>query len=127
MSRNAVFACLMLTLAGCALHPAAATEDGPQAHLSAARNAAGEVVATVTGTVRACGITSTNDEPTFAVHGDTVEVTQSMAGVACMNPPPKTKPYRRNLNLGKLPPGKYLIRWNYPELTLDFAVPSNQP
>jgi hypothetical protein len=94
----------------------------PSAKLQAKRNAAGEVVATVSGTVRACGLTATNDEPTFVVRGNTVEVMQPVAGIACMNPPPETRPYRRTLNLGKLPAGSYAIHWSFPDLTVAYTV-----
>jgi hypothetical protein len=45
-----------------------------------------------------------------------------MAGVACMNPPPRSRPYRRSVNFGRLPPGRYTIRWSYPELRADYVV-----
>jgi hypothetical protein len=113
----AVFA--LLTLAG------AAPAQTPDAHLSLTRNAAGNVIATVEGTVRACGITASNRDPTFVVHGNVVEVSQSTLPIACMNPPPITKPYRRTLDLGRLPSGKYTIHWNLPELSGDYVVPAD--
>jgi hypothetical protein len=94
----------------------------PDARLSLARNAAGEVIATVEGTVRACGITAGNRNPTFTVHGYLIEVTQPTVAIACMNPPPKTRPYRRTLDLGRLPPGKYTIHWSLPELSGEYVV-----
>jgi len=101
---------------------AAATAAEPSAHLSVARKADGTVVATVTGTVRACGITALEDEPTFTVNGNIVDVKQPTAGVGCMNPPPQSKPYRHSVDLGKLPAGTYTIRWNFPELSTTYTV-----
>ena len=110
------------TLLALAAAPAVALAAEPSAKLSAKRNGAGEVVATVSGTVRACGLTATNDEPTFLVRGNAVEVTQPVAGIACVNPPPETRAYRRTLNLGKLPAGSYTIHWSFPDLTITYAV-----
>ena len=105
-----------------ALLPALASAAEPSARLKVTRNADGEVVATASGSVRACGITAIGDAPTFKIDGTAVDVHQSMAGVACVNPPPQTKPYKQQVNLGKLPPGTYTIRWNYPELSATYTV-----
>jgi len=113
---------LALLLAATGFVPSALAAAQPHARLSVSRTRGGEVVAVVRGTVRACGITATNDAPTFVVHERVVEVSQPMAGVACMNPPPRSRPYRRSVNLGKLAPGRYTIRWNYPELSADYVV-----
>ena len=101
----------------------AAFAQASDARLSVSRDPAGNVIATVEGTVRACGITTTGNEPTFVVRGNLVEVTQPKVAIACMNPPPKTKPYRQTLDLGKLAPGKYTIRWSFPELSAEYVVP----
>ena len=113
---------LALLLAATGLAPSVLAAAEPHARLSVSRTRGGEVVAVVRGTVRACGITATNDEPTFVVHERVVEVSQPMAGVACMNPPPRSRPYRRSVNFGRLPPGRYTIRWSYPELRADYVV-----
>ena len=117
--RRLTAAAALLSLAALAAEIFAAE---PSAKLSAKLNGAGEVVATVSGTVRACGLTATNDEPTFVVHGNVVEVTQPVAGIACMNPPPETRAYRRTLNLGKLPAGNYTIHWSFPDQTITYTV-----
>jgi hypothetical protein len=119
MSRTTVLAIL---LAATAIAPSIGTAREPHARLSVTRTRGGEVIASVKGTVRACGITATNDAPTFVVHGRVVEVSQPMAGVACMNPPPRSRPYRRSINLGKLPAGRYAVRWSFPELSIDYTV-----
>lgn len=91
--------------------------------LTVARNAAGEVLLSVSGTIPACGLTAVNDPPTFAIEGSAIKVHQPVAGVACMNPPPKEKQYERVLNVGKLAPGNYTIDWNFPVLTGTYASP----
>jgi hypothetical protein len=113
-------ASLMLLVA--LLADAGGAAQAPAAHLSVTRNNAGEVMATVEGSVRACGITAGSQEPTFAVHGNRIDVTQPTIAVACINPPPVSKPYRQTLNFGKLPPGAYTIHWSFPELTAGYVV-----
>src|SRR5262249_59451488 len=94
----------------------------PSAQLGVAINQDGHVVATASGSVRACGITALDDAPGFVISGNVIEVRQPMAGIACMNPPPETKPYRHSVDFGKLPAGTYTIRWNYPELNTTYVV-----
>jgi hypothetical protein len=105
--------------------PALAPAQSDEATLTVARSATGEVRATVSGRIRACGLTALNDEPTFTIDGAKIEVTQHVVGIACMNPPPKDKPYRRTLNLGKLAPGSYTIHWSFPDLSTTYTVPAS--
>lgn len=105
-----------------AAYAAGARAQAPSAHLSVTRNAAGDVVAAVNGTVRACGITSGRAEPTFVLRGNRIEVTQPTIAVACMNPPPTAKPYRHTLDFGRLPAGRYTIQWSFPELSAEYEV-----
>ena len=118
-----LLAASLFTLFAVAPAPAVAQSDEPK--LTVARNAEGEVRASVTGRIRACGLTALNDEPTFAIDGSKIEVTQHVVGIACMNPPPKDKPYHRTLNFGKLAPGSYTINWNFPELSTTYTVPAS--
>ena len=111
-------AVVLLTLAPLA----AAVADPPAARIEVTRNAAGEVLATVATNVNPCGITALNEPPTFRVDGTNIEVTQPVAGIACMNPPPKERGYNHTLNLGKLAPGTYSIHWSFPQLTATYTV-----
>lgn len=114
--------CLMLAGILVVAAGTVATADEPSAHLSVTRSADGGIVATVEGTVRACGITAIGAEPSLKRDGNVIEVHQPTAGIACMNPPAQTKPYRHSVDLGKLPPGTYTIRWNFPELDTTYTV-----
>jgi hypothetical protein len=99
-----------------------ATAAEPSAQLSVTRKPDGSVVATAAGSVRACGITAIGDEPSFMRNGNMIDIHQPTAGIACMNPPPQSKPYRHDVDLGKLPPGTYTIRWNFPKLETTYTV-----
>ena len=102
---------------------AGAQAQAPQATLTLSRNAGGETLATVTGTVAACGLTALNEVPRFKIQGTVIAVTQPVVGIACMNPPPKEKPYEQTLNFGKLPAGTYTIKWSFPALTASYETP----
>ena len=95
----------------------------PQASLALRRNAAGETLATASGTIPACGLTALNEAPRFQIEGTVITVIQPVAGVACMNPPPKEKHYEQTLNLGTLAPGAYTIKWSFPALTASYEIP----
>jgi hypothetical protein len=119
---NVVFAGLFVLAC---LMPAVCHGATPEPTLTVSRNAAGEVLVSVSGMIPACGLTALNEPPTFAIEGSTIKVRQPIVGVACMNPPPKEKPYERALNLGKLAAGNYTIQWSFPALTANYANPAD--
>jgi hypothetical protein len=100
-----------------------AQPTGPK--LSVTRNAGGDVLIAVSGTVPACGLTALNEPPAFTLEGMTIKVHQPVVGVACMNPPPKNKRYERVLNVGKLAEGRYTIDWSFPALTGTYTNPGH--
>lgn len=96
----------------------------PASELSVSTNVERQVTATVTGSVARCGVTALSDAPTFRRLGQVVEVTQPVAGIACLAdvPPGAVRPYNVTVNLGNLPPGKYTVNWNFPKLTATYTV-----
>jgi hypothetical protein len=102
------------------LIPVAGVAQSPEPKLSVSRNAAGDVLISVSGTIPACGLTALNEAPTFAIEGTTIKVRQPIVGIACMNPPPKERHYERVLDVGKLAQGRYTIEWSFPALTGTF-------
>ena len=103
------------------LIPVAGAAQSPEAKLSVSRNATGDVVISVSGTVPACGLTALNEAPTFTIEGTRIKIHQPVVGVACMNPPPKEKRYERVLDVGKLAQGRYTIEWSFPALTGSYS------
>jgi hypothetical protein len=96
----------------------------PSGELSVSSDVAHQVTATVTGKVARCGLTALAEAPSVRRSGQVVEVTQPVAGVACLAdvPPGAVRPYHVTVSLGELPPGEYTVNWNFPKLTATYTV-----
>ncbi len=121
MRRDKIFATIPI-LSG--LFAPLCSAQEPSGDLSVSINTAHQVVAKVTGTVARCGITALPEAPTFRRLGQTIEVTQPVAGVACLAniPPGSVRPYNVSVNLGILPPGQYTVSWSFPRLSATYVV-----
>ena len=108
---------LLALFAALCLMPVAGVAQPAEPTLSVSRNAAGDVLITVSATIPACGLTALNVAPTFTLEGTTIKVHQPIVGIACINPPPKDKHYERVLDVGKLGEGRYTIEWSFPAVT----------
>jgi hypothetical protein len=121
MRLDKVFAAMALASS---IFGGACSAQEPTGNLSVSTNTAHQVTATVTGRVARCGVTALPEAPMFRRLGQVVEVTQPVAGIACLaNVPPGTvRPYHVTVNLGNLLPGKYTVNWNFPKLTATYTV-----
>lgn len=101
----------------------ACSAQEPTVDLSVSTNAAHQITATVTGKIARCGVTALPEAPTFRRLGQVVEVTQPVAGIACLADVPlgTVRPYHATVNLGNLPPGKYTVNWSFPKLTATYS------
>lgn len=113
---------LLASFAAVCLMPLAGLTQPAEPKLSVARNAAGDVLITVSATIPACGLTALNEAPAFTLEGTTIKVRQPIVGIACMNPPPKDKHYERVLNVGRLAEGSYTIEWSFPAVTGTYST-----
>ena len=113
----------LIALAGTLLCGVGSAQS-PTGELHISRNAAHEVIATITGEVGRCGVTALSDPPTIRRSGTIIEITQPVAGIACRADVPQgaLRPYQATVNLGSLPPGKYTVNWNFPKLTTTYEV-----
>lgn len=104
----------------CGVSPA----QSPTGELHISLNAAHEVIATVTGEVGRCGVTALSDPPTIRRSQMIIDITQSVAGIACRADVQQgaLRPYHATVNLGSLPPGKYTVNWSFPKLTTTYEV-----
>lgn len=89
------------------------------------QNDAGQLIATVNGPIRPCGITSASGDPTFNVQGNVITVTQNVVAVTCSTPDPPDYYYQATVNFGRLFNGTYTIDWNFPQLTGTYTVTGN--
>jgi hypothetical protein len=87
-------------------------------------NAAHEVIATLDGDVAQCGFTALPEEPTFRISNRTIEVTQPVAGIACMANVAQgsMRAYHATVNLGHLATGTYTVTWSFPKVTTTYTV-----
>ena len=120
--------CTKSSLAGIALAGTLfcgfSSAQSPNGQLHISRNAAKEVIATVTGEVGRCGVTALSDPPTIRRSQMIIEVTQPVAGIACRADVQQgaLRPYHAAVNLGSLPPGKYTVNWSFPKLTTTYEI-----
>jgi hypothetical protein len=89
------------------------------------QNTSGQLIATVAGTVPACGLVATSADPTYTIAGNTITVTQAVVAIACVNPPPPDNYYIASVNFGRLFDGTYTVNWNIPQLTADYTITGN--
>jgi len=97
----------------------------PPVHLTLHENAAGQLIATVSGRVPACGLVANGADPTYKITGSVITVTQGVVAIACVTPPPPDNYYIASVNFGRLFDGTYTVNWNIPQLTANYTVVGN--
>ena len=97
----------------------------PPTDLNLYQNSAGQLIATVSGPVPACGLVATDADPTYTIAGNIISVMQPVKGVACTNPPPPDGYYIASVNFGRLFDGTYTVNWNIPQLTASYTIVGN--
>lgn len=107
----------------CALANVGVAQE-PAVKVNFSTNAAHDVIVTVNGEIAQCGFTALPEGPTFRISKQTIEITQPVAGIACMAnvAPNSMRPYHAIVNLGHLAAGTYTVMWNFPKLTTTYTV-----
>ena len=94
--------------------------------LSVSQDAAGNVSASVSGSISPCGITADGGVPTFSIEGAVITVTQPVVAITCVNPPPPDRFYQETVVFGKLPAATYTVDWSFPALTTTYTVVASE-
>jgi hypothetical protein len=100
-------------------------QTNPPAVLAVYQNLEGQLIASVSGYVPACGLVPQPGDPTYAIQGTTITVTQPELPISCPTPPPDPQYFYSVVNFGRVFNGNYTINWNAPGLSQQYVVQGN--